>query len=211
MLRRSCRRCPCRNWPPAGDAPMKRPLHISSPAGMPKRSPAKRRVSAPGFSQHRPEEEQQDNPDSVHAGSARGTVTSHKEGGSMVKVHLRIRSRPDAAHGAVRAAFLRVSCRRRPSSRQLLFDRPVPDRRSQPPLRGPDAISNHHLQPYEPVIFDAFSCAAGTLISCGKMTAATITSRHSAPNACNMVTKPPRSYSQATRPTEAPAAVKPMK
>jgi choline dehydrogenase-like flavoprotein len=38
-----------------------------------------------------------------------------------------------------------------------------------------------------------FACAAGTLISCGRMIAATITSRHSAPNACSMVEKPPRS------------------
>src|SRR5207249_7117857 len=52
---------------------------------------------------------------------------------------------------------------------------------------------------------------AGTLISGGRMIAARITSRHSAPKVCSMVTKPPCSYSHATRPTEAPAAVKPMK
>src|ERR1700676_3720753 len=56
-----------------------------------------------------------------------------------------------------------------------------------------------------------FACTAGTLISVGRMITATITSRQSAPKACSMVTKPPCSYSQATRPTEAPAAVKPMK
>jgi hypothetical protein len=38
---------------------------------------------------------------------------------------------------------------------------------------------------------DQFVRAAGTLISCGRISAATITSRHSAPNACSMVTKPP--------------------
>jgi hypothetical protein len=43
------------------------------------------------------------------------------------------------------------------------------------------------------------------------MKAATITSTQSAPKVCSMVTKPPCSYKYATRPTEAPAAVKPMK
>ena len=52
-------------------------------------------------------------------------------------------------------------------------------------------------------------CAAGTLISRGRISAATITKRHSAPNACSIVTKPPRSYSHATRPTDAPAAYVP--
>jgi len=52
---------------------------------------------------------------------------------------------------------------------------------------------------------------AGTLISVGRMIAAAITSRHNPAKACSMVTKPPCSYSQATRPTDTPAAVKPMK
>ena len=57
----------------------------------------------------------------------------------------------------------------------------------------------------------SLTSAAGTLISDGKMIAAGITSRHSAANACSIVTKPPSWYSHATRPTEAPAAVKPTK
>ena len=36
-----------------------------------------------------------------------------------------------------------------------------------------------------------FGCAAGTSISRGRMIAANITSKHSPPNACSMVTKPP--------------------
>src|SRR5882672_2838142 len=52
---------------------------------------------------------------------------------------------------------------------------------------------------------------AGTLISVGRMIAAAITNKHSAANACSMVTKPPCSYSHATRRTDTPAAVKPMK
>jgi len=51
----------------------------------------------------------------------------------------------------------------------------------------------------------------GVRISRGRMIAAAIASRQSAAKACSMVTKPPCSYSHATRPTEAPAAVKPMK
>jgi hypothetical protein len=58
---------------------------------------------------------------------------------------------------------------------------------------------------------DHCACAAATLISRGRMSAAAIASRHSAPNACSIVTKPPRSYSHATSPTDAPAAVKPTK
>jgi len=53
--------------------------------------------------------------------------------------------------------------------------------------------------------------AAATSISVGRMMAAAITSRHSPAKACSMVTKPHCWYSHATRPTEAPAAVKPMK
>ena len=47
--------------------------------------------------------------------------------------------------------------------------------------QGDDAIPHPH----------GALCAAGTLISCGRMSAATITSRHRAPNVCSMVTKPP--------------------
>jgi|GEM_PF-1753283 len=58
---------------------------------------------------------------------------------------------------------------------------------------------------------DQFACAAGTLISVGRMIAAAITKRQSAAKVCSMVTKPPLWYSHATRPTETPAAVKPTK
>jgi len=48
-------------------------------------------------------------------------------------------------------------------------------------IQGDDAIPHPH----------GAVCVAGTLISCGRMSAATITSRQSAPNVCSMVTKPP--------------------
>src|SRR5882724_7301385 len=58
---------------------------------------------------------------------------------------------------------------------------------------------------------DQFACTAGVRISRGRMIAAAIASRHSAAKACSIIVKPPWSYSHATRPTEAPAAVKPTK
>lgn len=55
------------------------------------------------------------------------------------------------------------------------------------------------------------ACVAGVRISRGRMIAAAIASRHNAANARSIIEKPPWSYSQATRPTDAPAAVKPTK
>src|ERR1700677_600935 len=57
------------------------------------------------------------------------------------------------------------------------------------------------------VYTDQLAPAAGTLISVGRMIAAAITSTHNPANACSIVAKPPCSYSHATSPTDAPAAV----